>query len=101
MVLDRAIDNEGTPALWWVNGRKGFASFWALRTDVGYHPDMTKLMSRPNGCKAPKAYLYRSRNLVEWFFSRIKHFRPVATRYGKLAANLDPARLSAAVASRW
>src|ERR1700730_9966481 len=23
MVLDRAIDNEGTPALWWVNGRKG------------------------------------------------------------------------------
>ena len=23
MVLDQAIDNEGTPAPWWVNGRKG------------------------------------------------------------------------------
>jgi len=23
MVLDRDIDNEGTPAPWWVNGRKG------------------------------------------------------------------------------
>jgi transposase len=50
-------------------------------------PTMTKLMSRPNGCKVPKAYLYRSRNLVERFFSRIKHCRPVATRYDKLAAN--------------
>ena len=29
--------------------------------------------------------LYRQRNLVECFFSRIKHFRRVATRYDKLA----------------
>jgi hypothetical protein len=34
-------------------------------------PTTTKLMSRPNGCKVPKAYLYRARNLVERFFSRI------------------------------
>src|SRR5580698_6987548 len=31
--------------------------------------------------------LYRTRNIVERFFSRIKHFRRVATRYDKLAEN--------------
>ncbi|BAK65708.1 IS5/IS1182 family transposase [Sphingobium lignivorans] len=31
--------------------------------------------------------LYRERNLIERFFSKLKHFRRVATRYGKLAEN--------------
>ncbi|WP_230949377.1 transposase, partial [Burkholderia vietnamiensis] len=31
--------------------------------------------------------LYRTRNIVERFFNRIKHFRRVSTRYDKLAAN--------------
>lgn len=31
--------------------------------------------------------LYRERNLIERFFSELKHFRPVATRYDKLATN--------------
>ncbi|MDR5776696.1 MULTISPECIES: IS5 family transposase [unclassified Caballeronia] len=31
--------------------------------------------------------LYRTRNIVERFFCRIKHFRRVATRYDKLAGN--------------
>ncbi|UAK23014.1 IS5 family transposase [Sphingomonas nostoxanthinifaciens] len=31
--------------------------------------------------------LYRERNLVERFFSKLKHFRRIATRYDKLAAN--------------
>ncbi|CDY73369.1 Mobile element protein [Caballeronia glathei] len=30
---------------------------------------------------------YRCRNLIERFFSRIKHFRRLATRYDKLARN--------------
>ena len=30
--------------------------------------------------------LYKKRNRVERFFSRIKHFRRIATRYDKLAA---------------
>ncbi|WP_429260239.1 transposase [Paraburkholderia sp. GAS334] len=30
-------------------------------------------------------HLYRSRNLIEHFFCRIKQFRRIATRYGKLA----------------
>ena len=31
--------------------------------------------------------LYRERNLIERGFSKLKHFRRVATRYDKLAAN--------------
>jgi transposase len=31
--------------------------------------------------------LYRERNLIERFFSKLKHFRCIATRYDKLAAN--------------
>ncbi len=31
--------------------------------------------------------LYRERNLIERFFSKLKHFRRVATRYDKVAAN--------------
>jgi transposase len=31
--------------------------------------------------------LYRERNLTERFFSKLKHFRRVATRYDKLATN--------------
>lgn len=32
-------------------------------------------------------FLYRYRNLVECFFSKIKHFRAIATRYEKHAQN--------------
>ena len=31
--------------------------------------------------------LYRARNRIERFFNRIKHFRRLATRYGKHASN--------------
>jgi transposase len=31
--------------------------------------------------------LYRERNLIERFFNRLKHFRGIATRYFKTAAN--------------
>ena len=33
------------------------------------------------------AHLYRARDLVEWFFNKIKQCRRIATRYDKLAAN--------------
>jgi len=36
-------------------------------------------------CFSP--YLYRSRNLVERFFNKIKQCRRIATRYDRLAAN--------------
>lgn len=47
--------------------------------------------------------LYRERNLIERFFSELKRFRRVATRYDKLAANflaMVQHRLDAAVAPR-
>ena len=32
-------------------------------------------------------FLYKSRNLVERFFQKLKHYRRIATRYGRLARN--------------
>ena len=32
-------------------------------------------------------WLYRERNLIERFFSKLKHLRRVATRYNKMAGN--------------
>jgi transposase len=36
-------------------------------------------------CFSP--FLYKARNRIERFFNKMKHFRRVATRYDKLAAN--------------
>jgi transposase len=44
-------------------------------------------MSRRLNVPAFSAYLYRFRNLVERFFSKLKHFRAVATRYEKYDDN--------------
>jgi len=71
-----------------------------LLADRGYDADWIRDLVRQRGawaniprkrnrtealCFSP--YLYRARNLVEWFFKKIKHCRRVATRYDKLAAN--------------
>lgn len=44
---------------------------------------------KKNRCWKPSfsKRLYRERNLIERFFSKLKHFRRVATRYDKLVAN--------------
>jgi len=44
--------------------------------------------------------LYRARNRIERFFNRIKHFRRLATRYEKHAANFL-AMLKLAAAHLW
>jgi transposase len=43
----------------------------------------------PNRVNIPvfSPFLYRFRNLVERFFNKLKHFRAVATRFEKHAAN--------------
>jgi len=46
-----------------------------------------KPMPRRRNVPAFSAVLYRYRNLVERFFSKLKHFRAVATRYEKHDAN--------------
>lgn len=52
---------------------------------------MSRPTSRPNpignGSRASGKRLYRERNLIERFFSKLKHFRRVATRYDKHAEN--------------
>ena len=46
-----------------------------------------KPMARRIDKPAFSPFLYRYRNLVERFFNKLKHFRAVATRYEKHAAN--------------
>ncbi|MCW2396664.1 transposase [Sphingobium sp. B8D3C] len=58
----------------------------ALIEDQGATPNIppeTNLRWKP--CFSKR--LYRERNLIERFFSKLEHFRHVATRYDKLAAN--------------
>ena len=45
-------------------------------------------------------HLYRSRNLVERFFARIKQFRRIATRYDKLSQRFG-AFIALAASSIW
>ena len=71
-----------------------------LLADRGYDADWIRALAICQGAWAnipPKCnrkdpicfspFLYRERNLIERFFSKIKHCRRVATRYDKLAAN--------------
>ena len=68
--------------------------------DKAYDADLIRASMRERGAMAnipPKSnrrfkpyfstWLHRRRNLIERFFSKLKHFRRVATRYDKLAEN--------------
>lgn len=71
-----------------------------MLADKAYDADRIRASLREKGAFAnipPKSnrrskpyfstWLYRERNLIERFFSKLKHFRRVATRYDKLAEN--------------
>ncbi len=45
--------------------------------------------------------LYRHRNVIERMFCRLKDWRPIATRYDKLATNFAAAVVIAAVVIWW
>lgn len=73
---------------------------WAENTAYAYDADRIRELIQGQGATPnipPKSNrkwkpcfskrLYRERNLIERFFSKLKHFRRVATRYDKLAAN--------------
>ena len=79
---------------------KGMRSRTMLLADRGYDADWIRTLVRQQGAWAnipPKRnrreaicfspYLYRTRNLVERFFGKIKQCRRIATRYDKLADN--------------
>ena len=63
--------------------------------------DITPVIPPKANRKTPRSCdfaLYCERNLVERFFSKIKHYRAIATRYDKLARNfLAAVQLVAAI----
>ena len=61
----------------------------ALREAVAAQRAWANVRPMPRRVNIPafSPYLYRYRNLVERFFNKLKHFRAVATRYEKHAAN--------------
>jgi transposase len=67
---------------------RGYDADWirALVNEQGSWANIPPKRNRRDPiCFSP--YLYRSRNLVERFFNKIKQCRRIATRYDKLAAN--------------
>jgi len=67
---------------------RGYDADWirALVNEQGAWANILPKRNRSDPiCFSP--YLYRSRNLVERFFNKIKQCRRIATRYDKLAAN--------------
>jgi transposase len=61
----------------------------ALRRALAEKGAWANVKPMPNRKNVPafSRFLYRYRNLVERFFSKIKHFRAVATRFEKHDAN--------------
>jgi transposase len=61
----------------------------ALRAALAERGAWANIKPMPRRVNVPafSPYLYRFRNLVERFFSKIKHFRAVATRYEKYDDN--------------
>jgi transposase len=61
----------------------------ALRANLASRGAWANVKPMPNRRTIPafSRFLYRYRNLVERFFSKLKHFRAVATRYEKHDAN--------------
>ena len=64
------------------------ATVWPSK---GAWANVKPMLNRKN-VPAFSAFLYKNRNLVERFFSKIRHFRAVATRYDK-----DPENFLASV----
>ena len=71
LLADRAYDSDG------------------LRTELAKRGAWANIkpLARRTTIPAFSRFLYRYRNLVERFFNKLKHFRAIATRYEKHAAN--------------
>jgi len=71
LLADRAYDSDG------------------LRQTLAERGAWANVRPMPNRKNVPafSRFLYRYRNLVERFFSKLKHFRAIATRYEKHAEN--------------
>jgi transposase len=78
---------EGLPATWLIADTAFDADPFrrALKAE-GIEPVIPSNPSRA-GALPYDRHLYKERHLVECFFSKIKHFRRIATRYEKTATN--------------
>ena len=106
-----AVDALGNPVRWQLTGGEvhditqapaliaGFDVELVI-ADKGYDSDVFIAAIEASGAQAvipprksrnePRSYdrhAYRERHLIECFFSRLKQFRRIATRYEKLARN--------------
>lgn len=61
----------------------------ALRTEMEARGVLANLRLMPQTVRKPpfSASLYKLRNAIETFFSKIKHYRAIATRYEKHPEN--------------
>jgi transposase len=61
----------------------------ALRQDLASRGAWANIKPMPRRINVPafSPFLYRFRNLLERFFSKLKHFRAIATRFEKHDAN--------------
>jgi transposase len=71
LIADRAYDSDALREMMTAQGA------WANVRPV----------ARRRNKPAFSPFLYRYRNLVERFFNKLKHYRAIATRYEKYAAN--------------
>ncbi len=108
MTASQAHDGQAADAL-----RDHIGRDTILLADKAYDADRTRASMREKGAMAnipPKynrrskpyfsTWLYRQRNLIERFFSKLKHFRRVVTQYDKLAENF-PAMVQLASIRLW
>ena len=89
LLADRAYDSDALRQTLraqgaWAKGARGSDQRswmeWLLEGNV-------KPMAHRVNVPSFSPFLYRYRNLVERFFSKLKHYRAIATRYDKNAAN--------------
>lgn len=85
-IVDRLLDHLGPRTIVLADKAYDADRIRELIQDQGATPNIPPKSNRKlKPCFSKR--LYRERNLIERFFSKLKHFRRVATRYDKLAAN--------------
>ena len=67
---------------------RGFDADW-IRAIVSQHGAWATIPPKRNRTEPIcfSRHLYRARNLIEWFFNKIKQYRRVASLYDRLATN--------------
>lgn len=83
---DDLLDHVGAGTI--ILADKAYDADW-IRTSLREKGAFANIPPKSNRRSKPyfSTWLYRQRNLIERFFSKLKHFRRIATRYEKLAAN--------------